>query len=209
MNNYQQSGDGKLIYNSRGHPLCNYCGIPSHPRSACWHRFRDVENGIKRKSHPARGTISSNNQARKEAQARMVAAADQWDSRAPMPPPQPHQMAQWTGQNTTPAPMIVTITNPEDQRWLSQVTSSGCDPASVITAGRQRQQQHSRAQSPRPPNNTIPQNAPKVSSLLPSGMVACNECGDVSATIQQTLDHYNTTHTPRQLALTHGSDRQI
>ena len=68
--------------------------------------------------------MSYNNQARKEAQARMVAAADQWNSRAPTPPPQnqTHQMAQWQGQNNASAPMIVTVTNPEDQQWLTQVT---------------------------------------------------------------------------------------
>ena len=154
--------------------------------------------------------MSSNNQARKEAQARMVAATDQWNPRAPTPPPQiqTHQMAQWQGQNNTPAPMIVTITNPEDQQWLTQVTSLGCDPASVITAGRKRQQQQNQAQPPRSPNNTILQNTPRVSSLLPSGMVACNECGDVYATFAQSLDHYNATHTPGQQALTYGSDHQ-
>ena len=168
-----------------------------------------MENGIKRNSHPARGTMSSNNQTRREAQARSVAAADHWNSHPPAQHPPTNQMAQWTGQVNPPSPMIVTITDPEDQRWLSQVTSSGCDPASVITAGRQRHQQHSQAQSPRPPSNTVPQQAQKVSSLLPLGKVACNECGDVLATFQQVLDHYTAEHTPRHRALTHESDRQI
>ena len=115
VNNYQQSNNGKLVYNSRGHPLCNYCEIPSHPRSACRQRLRDVENGIKRNSHPARGTMSSNNQARREAQARSVAAADHWNSHAPAQHPPTNQMTQWAGQVNLPAPMIVTITDPEDQ----------------------------------------------------------------------------------------------
>ena len=199
------------MVNGRGRPLCNYCGIPSHQRAVCRHRPRDVENGIKRNSHLARGTMSSNNQARREAQAKLVAATDQWNNRAPTPPPQApqNQIAQWNGYDNAPFPMTVVVTNPEDQCWLPQATSSGCDPKSVITACRQRQQQHSRTQSPMPQSNTIPQNTPKVSSLLPSGMVACNECGHVSATFEQLEDRYNAVHTPRQLALTNGSDRQI
>ena len=42
--------------NHKGHPLCNYCGIPSHPRATCKIKIRDVENGVKRDTHPARGT---------------------------------------------------------------------------------------------------------------------------------------------------------
>ena len=212
INNYQQSGDGKLIYNTRGHLLCNYCGIPSHPRSACRHRIRDAENGLKRTSHPARGTMASNNQFRREAQAKSVAAADQWNPRAPTPPHQNqnHQITQWQGQNGASAPMIITVTNPEDQQWLSQVTSSGCDPASVITSGRKRQQQQTQAQSQATmsPTHTAIQNGHRVSSLLPSGMVACNECGETYATLAQTSDHYYNVHTPARQALTYGSESQ-
>merc|ERR1712086_890441 len=196
-------GDGKLIYNTRGHLLCNYCGIPSHPRSACRHRIRDAENGLKRTSHPARGTMASNNQFRREAQAKSVAAADHWNPRAPTPPHQNqnHQITQWQGQNGASAPMIITVTNPEDQQWLSQVTSSGCDPASVITSGRKRQQQQTQAQSQATmsPTHTAIQNGHRVSSLLPSGMVACNECGETYATLAQTSDHYYNVRSTRRI----------
>ena len=79
---------------------------------------------------------------------------------------------------------------------------------SVITAGRKRQQQQTQTQAPRSPNNAIMQNGTRVSSLLPSGMVACNECGDVYATFAQSLDHYNNTHASGQQALTYGSEPQ-
>ena len=53
--------------------------------------------------------------------------------------------------------MTITITDPEDQKWLAQAT-------------------------------------PRVSSLLPSGLVACYECAHVSATFEQSDDHYNANH---------------
>ena len=78
INNYQQTDNGKLITNHRGHPLCNYCGIPSHQRSTCRIRLRDVENCIKRNTHPARDNLTSGNQIRREAQTNMANAADEW-----------------------------------------------------------------------------------------------------------------------------------
>ena len=118
INNYQQTDNGKLITNHRGHPLCNYCGIPSHQRSACRLRLRDVENGIKRNTHPARGSLPSGNQIRRDAQAKIVNAADQWGNPwigTPTPNPQ-NQGPQWSTHNNQPAPMTIVITDPEDQR---------------------------------------------------------------------------------------------
>ena len=182
--NFQQSNDGKVILNHRGHPLCYYCGIPSHQRSACRLRLRDVDNGIKRPFHPARGNLPSGNQLRKEAQIQISNAADQWGN-------------PWTGSPVTQThgpqwpTMTIVITDPEDQKWLAQATSSGWDPASVITTCRQRQQQHSRSLVPIENN---PQTTPRVSSLLPSGLVACNECAHVSATFEQSDDHCEANH---------------
>ena len=51
--NFLQSSDGKVSLNHRGHPMCYYCGIPSHQRTECRLRLRDVDNGIKRPFHPA------------------------------------------------------------------------------------------------------------------------------------------------------------
>ena len=52
IHNFQQTNDGKVILNHRGHPLCFYCGIPSHQRSACRLRLRDVETASKDLSTP-------------------------------------------------------------------------------------------------------------------------------------------------------------
>jgi hypothetical protein len=171
--------------------MCYYCGIPSHQRVECRLRLRDVDNGIKRHFHPARGNLPSGNQLRKEAQMQVSNAADQWGNPwTGLPAPQTHG-PQWPTNNNQMAPMTVVITDPEDQKWLSQATSSGCDPASVITACRQRQQQHSRSL---PPIENNPQPTPAVSSILPSGLVACNECAQVSDTLEQSDAHYITNH---------------
>ena len=94
-------------------------------------------------------------------------------------------------------------------RKANQTTESA-DPLTVITTARQRQQQQSRMQSPRPPAVASTQgNNSRTSTLLPSGLVACNECAHVSSTFEQAEEHTISAHTSRQLALTNGSDRQI
>ena len=50
------------ILNLRVHHLCDYCGVPSHPRAQCNTRIKDEMNGIKRAIHPNRGLIPSENQ---------------------------------------------------------------------------------------------------------------------------------------------------
>ena len=67
-------------------------------------------------------SLPSGNQMRKEAQSRIVAAADQWNNPLPTTPtPTPQgQMTQWAGHGNTPTPMTVIVTNPEDQKWLTQ-----------------------------------------------------------------------------------------
>ena len=38
----------------QGHPLCNYCGIPSHKRELCRIKKADREAGMTRTVHPDR-----------------------------------------------------------------------------------------------------------------------------------------------------------
>ena len=59
IHNYQQTDDGKPMINLRGLTLCNYCVVPSHPQATCKTKIRNVENGVVRDTHPARGTIPS------------------------------------------------------------------------------------------------------------------------------------------------------
>ena len=70
INNYQLTDDGKPVIGTTGHILCNYCGVPSHPRTRCTTRIRDEENGIRREIHPNRGLIPSGNQVRKDTQTK-------------------------------------------------------------------------------------------------------------------------------------------
>ena len=175
--------------------MCNYCGIPNHSRAACRARLRDVDKGITRQSHPAKGTFTSGNKGRQDPQSKIVNTADQWGDTWMAPQtPQRGQGIQWpTTQPNTPAPVTLTITDPEDAKWLAQAASSGLDPTSVITACRQRQQHYSRSQAT---NDHTPQ-TPQVSSSLsplPSGLVACNECAHVSATFELADRHQKEAH---------------
>ena len=63
-NGYYLTEVGELMANYKGHPLCEFCGIPSHRSPSCKYRIRDVYNGITRDSHPARGTSISNGRMR-------------------------------------------------------------------------------------------------------------------------------------------------
>ena len=65
--NYQLTKDGQYILNSGGYRLCDYCGVPSHPRTRCNTKIKDETNGIIRAVHPNRGQLLSGNQMREEA----------------------------------------------------------------------------------------------------------------------------------------------
>ena len=54
FNNYRQTQDGTLMISPQGHPLCNYCGIPSHKRELCRIKKADREAGLTRTIHPDR-----------------------------------------------------------------------------------------------------------------------------------------------------------
>ena len=162
--NYVQSNDGKVALNHKDHPMCYYCGIPSHQRSECRLRLRELDNGIKRPFHPSRGSLPSGNQLRKEAQNQLSNAADLYGNPWSGAPATQAQGPQWANNNNQPTAITITISDPEDQRWLAQATSSGCDPASVITACRQRQQQYSRSSAPA---DNVPQPAPGCQACYP------------------------------------------
>ena len=49
--NYHLAPNGTLLLSSRGHPMCNCCGIPSHKREACRFRARDVGENLIRTHH--------------------------------------------------------------------------------------------------------------------------------------------------------------
>ena len=52
--NYRQSQDGTIHQTAQGHPLCNYCGKPSHKREACFMKLQDRKEGNNRVFHPDR-----------------------------------------------------------------------------------------------------------------------------------------------------------
>ena len=75
--------------------------------------------------------------------------------------PQRGQGLQWpTTQPNTPAPVTLTITDPEDTKWLAQATSWGLDPASTVTALRHTTQLHKPTPSDQRPDT------PNTSSIV-------------------------------------------
>ena len=200
INNYDQSSDGKVTLDHKGRPLCNYCGIANHLRTDCRARLWDVENGLIRRFHPNKGKLNSGNRGRQDPQQKIANTADQWgDPWGTQPSPHGSHSMQWqTTQPNTPAPVTLTITDPENMKWIQQATSSGINPEQVISILRQKQQQNSRDQA-----NS--EQAPKVSSsLLPCGLVACNDCGHTAATFELHDRHQQEAH-PR---LANGPDRR-
>ena len=74
FHNYCQNANGELQLSPQGHPQCNYCGIPSHKREHCTIKMADRKKGLNRAVHPDRGTMSSNNQIKKQQAAAASAA---------------------------------------------------------------------------------------------------------------------------------------
>jgi hypothetical protein len=218
-NQYQQGQDGKILLNERGHPRCNYCGIPSHRRDTCRIKQKDVLEGIKRPHHPNRGNLQSNKQQRRSTLAKDSDPSTPWANRVTAsthPPPQQAlpPIAQWNNF-LTPTPQRLTqfaIDN-DNQQWLANVTSAGYNLNTIITTARPAYQnrQHQSQQPSRP--GSVMSTSSAASTLLPSGLFRCNECRVVSSTMELADTHSSTTHSSsalalRQLSLTNGSGRQ-
>ena len=176
FNNYDQSDEGRLTRGHKGGLVCNYCGITNHPSSACRTRLRDLEKGIIRQQHPDKGSFGLHPTRGRDSLSKIVNAIKQ-------------------REDTRSAPMTLTITDPEDARWLMQASNSGIDPAQVISVCRLRQQNHSRSKAA---NDPIPQTPKIPSSRLPSGLMICNECTHVSATFELADRHQKETHPGKQ-----------
>ena len=213
FNQYHQGNDGKILLNEKGHPHCNYCSIPCHNRGNCRIRLKDVQEGIKRAFHPSRGQLQSNNQQRRLMLARE--SAEPWANRSTAsagpqtPQPQP-PMTQWNDfLNATPPLMSQFAIDIENQQWLGKVASAGCDPNSILTTARQAHQtRHYQTQQPNRPAS-VASTSSTGSTMLPSGLVACNECWVISSNMELAEAHTSSVHTFRQLSLTHGSGHQI
>ena len=116
-------------------PMCYYCGVPSHPRSECRLRLRELEGGIKRPFHPSRGNLPSGNQLRKEAANQLSNAADQYGNPWLGIPANQAPGAQWANNNTQPNTITITITDPELAAWASHFWSSGSVIVMVMVFG--------------------------------------------------------------------------
>ena len=100
-NNYRQSQDGTLHKSPQGHPICNYCGTPSHKRETCSLKIKDRKDGLTRVIHPDRDTNTA------KAMNKPIAAAA---SQAPWPP-------QDFTSATTSNPEVVIQPNNNQLQW--------------------------------------------------------------------------------------------
>ena len=114
--------------------------------------------------------------------------------------PEDQQIQRPTTQPNAPAPITFTITNPEDAQWVTQMRSSGIDPAMVITT--YRQQQHlNRAQTRQVPSPFIPSPYSNCNTP-PSRRGVCNGYGHTSPDLPP-IDGHQKGSLPR---LPKGSD---
>ena len=101
--------------------------------------------------------------------------------------PEDQQIQRPTTQPNAPAPITFTITNPEDAEWVTQMRSSGIDPATVITT--YRQQQHlNRAQTRQVPSPFIPSPYSNCNTP-PSRRGVCNGYGHTSPDLPPIEGH--------------------
>ena len=137
VSNFHLDGNGRVVRTDSDHPRCNYCFTASHPRTSCKFRQHDLENNVDRTVHqlkgllkdwpsnPDSGTIGKSLSCKNSNIARQhpTDLPALWDTGSKWP----------TTQSNTPASITITITDPEDTKWLAQATSSGLDPASLVT----------------------------------------------------------------------------
>ena len=132
-----------------------------------------------------------------------------------------HQQIQWsTEQPNVPTPVTLTVTNPEDAKWMAQMRNSGSDPATVITACRQNQQhlnqsqpinnyisqcnetsanfesvdRHGGAKKLQIPPTLIPQSSHSNDGVPPSGHWACNEYSHIATGLPTAERHQKGAH---------------
>ena len=119
--NYRQTQDGQLYKSIHGHPLCNYCGGPSHKRQNCSLKATDREAGLTRIYHPDRDKMVANQEkARSSATTAMfkdypspaIMAMNQFPMAQPMPQFNPLQYM--------PPPPITSIPTPQWQMQTNQ-----------------------------------------------------------------------------------------
>ena len=137
--NYRQSQDGTLHKSPHGHPLCNYCGIPSHKREKCTIKAADRAAGLTRIYHPDRDKAVSNHDKAKAAAAaaaRETAAADTSAANTPVTPavPPTAQWPPWTFPWATPPPGVQTPFQGPMNPW--QHPQTGQDVQAVLSATR-------------------------------------------------------------------------
>lgn len=120
--NYRQTPDGQLYRSIHGHPLCNYCGGPSHKRQNCTVKAADREAGMTRVNHPDRDKmVASQDKARIAAAATLNKELPALNAAAmspfPMAQPMAHQQYNpWHYMSPPPMAQIPSL------QWQTQPT---------------------------------------------------------------------------------------
>ena len=103
--NYRQSQDGTLHQTSQGHPICNYCGKPSHKRESCFMKLQDRKEGNNRVFHPDRDANTTKYMAKSAAamaNTSPVAPKQETVSLTSVAPMGQNGQYQWTPYNPAP-----------------------------------------------------------------------------------------------------------
>ena len=103
--NYRQSQDGTLHQTSQGHPICNYCGKPSHKRESCFMKLQDRKEGNNRVFHPDRDANTTKFMAKSAAAVANVppaAPTQELTSLTSVNPIGQNSQFQWTPWNQSP-----------------------------------------------------------------------------------------------------------
>ena len=135
FNNYKQTPDGKVILSPQGHPLCNYCGTPSHKRESCGIKRADRAAGLTRTVHPDRDNprpkSAKSTSAKAKTSEATIAAAAQGAHTQQYPPPYP--IVQWN------YPVAIPQQQPMDP-WQQQL-QKGQNIQALIHAARMEHEQ--------------------------------------------------------------------
>ena len=134
--NYRETQDGQLYKSFHGHPLCNYCGGPSHKRQNCSLKATDREAGLTRIYHPDRDKMIANQEkARNSAAAAIQRENPNLTPKTMSQFPVAHLMAQYNPWLYMPPPPMAQLPTPQ---WQSQINQTPTLPKmEAITNGQQ------------------------------------------------------------------------
>ena len=197
FNNYRQTQDGTVMVSPQGHPLCNYCGIPSHKRELCMKKKADRDAGLTRTIHPDRDNpkpkIFKATPNKTTAEATISAATH------PMPWPgqvytnYPIIPSNYTHpqQNYPIVPMNYTHPQPNDS-W--QQAQRGPNIQALVHSARLEHEQASQGHSTYDPPNTLQSTTTPIADIGNPNPCPYPTCSAILQDPQMTQEHIRMFH---------------